>query len=204
MTKTDRLVKDCFNRHALRSALAMFICIGLITGCNDMYDSSRIKPLEKNSFFTDGSSARIAPEGTVARGRAVNDDLLSTGRVNGRLADTFPFTITDSVMARGRDRFTTFCTPCHGRLGDGGGMIVQRGFPRPNSFHTDSLRERPAGYFFDVMTNGFGRMYSYAPSVPVEDRWAIVAYIRALQLSQRAEASTLSNEDRTKLFRLAQ
>ena len=188
----------------MRTSVLLLLVGAIVTGCNDMYDKARIKPLEKSNFFTDGSSARPLPEGTVARGHAVNDDLLATGRIDGKQVDMYPFAITDSVIARGRDRYTTFCTPCHGRLGDGGGMIVQRGFPRPNSFHTDSLRARPAGYFFDVMTNGFGRMYSYAPSVPVEDRWAIVAYIRALQLSQRAPASMLSRDDRNKLSQLAQ
>lgn len=172
----------------------------LSAGCHDMWDTGRIKPFERNAFFADGSSARPIPEGTVARGQAVRTDLLHTGKVDGRFADLFPFAITDSVMRRGRDRYTTFCTPCHGRLGDGGGMIVQRGFPRPNSFHADSVRARPAGYYFDVITNGFGRMYSYAPSIPVEDRWAIVAYIRALQLSQRAPLTALPESDRTQIL----
>jgi hypothetical protein len=174
-----------------------------MTGCNDMFDAARIKPRETSDFFADGSSARPLPEGTVARGHFVKDDLLATGGINGELSDLFPFAINDSILARGRDRYTTFCTPCHGRLGDGGGMIVLRGFPRPNSFHTDSLRARPAGYFFDVMTNGFGKMYSYASSIPVHDRWAIVAYIRALQLSQHAPIASLPEIDRNHLFKIA-
>lgn len=166
----------------------------VLAGCNDMYDTARIKPMERSEFFADRSTARSLPQGTVARGHAAANDLYHTGKIDGKLVDAFPFAITDSVMARGKDRYTTFCTPCHGRLGDGNGMIVQRGFPRPNSFHSDSLRARPAGYYFDVMTNGFGRMYSYAPSVPVEDRWSIVAYIRALQYSQRVPISSLPAE----------
>lgn len=166
----------------------------VLTGCNDMYDTARIKPLEKSDFFADRSTARTLPQGTVARGHAVKDDLYHSGKINGSLADAFPFAVTDSIMARGKDRYTTFCTPCHGRLGDGNGMIVQRGFPRPNSFHADSVRVRPAGYYFDVITNGFGRMYSYAASVPVDDRWSIVAYIRALQYSQRVPLSSLPAE----------
>jgi hypothetical protein len=177
----------------------LVVAIMLFAGCNDMYDNARIKPLEKNLFFADGSSARPLPQGTVARGTAVNDDLLHTGKIDGRLADAFPFAVTDSVMRRGRDRFTTFCTPCHGRLGEGDGMIVQRGFPRPRSYHVDSVRTQPAGFYFDVMTNGYGKMYSYAPSVPVNDRWAIVAYIRALQLSQRASLASLPAADKDKL-----
>lgn len=186
-------------RSAIRHIGALSVAALLLTSCNDMYDGARIKPLERSNFFADGSSSRPLPEGTVARGHAVNNDLLSTGKLDGTLADAFPFAITDSVIARGQDRYSTFCTPCHGRLGDGNGMIVQRGFPRPNSFHTDSLRARPAGYFFDVMTNGFGRMYSYAASVPVHDRWAIVAYIRALQLSQRATVTMLPDNDKKQL-----
>lgn len=181
-------------------AISLLGSVLVFAGCHDMWDTGRIKPFERTAFFTDGSSARPIPEGTVARGQAVRADLLHTGRVNGQFADLFPFAITDSVMRRGRDRYTTFCTPCHGRLGDGGGMIVQRGFPRPNSFHSDSVKARPAGYYFDVITNGFGRMYSYAPSIPVEDRWAIVAYIRALQLSQRAPLATLPESDRQKIL----
>lgn len=184
---------------ALRVTSLILMLLVFFIGCNDMYDTGRIKPLEKSNFFTDGSSARPLPQGTVPRGYASNTDVLHTGKVNGKLADLFPFAVTDSVIQRGRNRYTTFCTPCHGRLGDGGGMIVQRGFPRPNSFHTDSLRARPAGYFFDVMTNGFGKMYSYAPSIPVDDRWAIVAYVRALQLSQRASVALLPDSDKKEL-----
>lgn len=172
-------------------------------GCNDMYDGARIKPLERNTFFANGSSSRPIPEGTVARGNAVSDDLLHTGKINGKLSDIFPFAVTDSIIKRGQDRFTTFCTPCHGRLGDGGGMIVQRGFPRPNSFHADSVRMKHVGHYFDVMTNGFGKMYSYAASVPVSDRWAIVAYIRALQLSQRALVASLPDDDKKKLSEIS-
>jgi cytochrome c len=102
-------------------------------------------------------------------------------------------------MKRGQKQFTTFCTPCHGYLGDGNGMIVQRGFPRPNSFHSDSVRTRPVGYYVDVMTNGFGKMYSYAPSISVSDRWAIAAYIRALQLSQRSQFASLPEEEKAKV-----
>ena len=184
---------------ALRVTSMMMLVFSL--GCNDMYDTGRIKPLEKSNLFADGSSARPLPQGTVPRGYAANSDLLHTGKVDGKLADLFPFAVTDSVIQRGRNRYTTFCTPCHGRLGDGGGMIVQRGFPRPKSFTTDSLRARPAGYFFDVMTNGFGKMYSYAPSIPVHDRWAIVAYIRALQLSQGARVDELSADDKSQLVK---
>jgi len=138
-------------------------------------------------------------EGTVARGYARTDELMYTGKIQGRLADTFPFPVTGDVVRRGQGEFNTFCSPCHGRLGNGAGMIVQRGFPKPNSFHSDSVRTKPAGYYFDVMTNGFGRMYSYAPSVPVEDRWAIIAYIRALQLSQRVSIGDLTAREQKQM-----
>lgn len=176
--------------------------IGMV-GCNDMYDGHKMKPLQESKYYADHLSARQIPEGTVARGYDRTDELLYTGRIDSVLADAFPFEITDDVMKTGQHQFSTFCTPCHGRLGDGNGMIVQRGFPRPNSYHADSIRSKPAGYYFDVITNGFGRMYSYAPSVPVRDRWAIVAYIRALQLSQRAPTEELSSADRISISKAA-
>jgi hypothetical protein len=170
-------------------------------GCTDMYNQPRYKPLRESKFYEDRLSARQFVEGTVARGDARTDELFSTGRIDGKLANTFPFPVTNDVVKRGQDKFNVFCSPCHGRLGDGAGMIVQRGFPKPNSFHADSVRARPVGYYFDVMTNGFGRMYSYASSVPVEDRWAIAAYIRALQLSRRVPLSELSAEEQNKIAR---
>jgi mono/diheme cytochrome c family protein len=174
------------------------VCVVLV-GCNDMYDKARLKQLESSSVFADGAAARPLPEGTVARTTALADDGLGTGRVNGEFTDMIPFAVSRDVLQRGRKQFTTFCTPCHGYLGDGNGMIVQRGFPRPNSFHSDSVRARPVGYYVDVITNGFGKMYSYAPSISVSDRWAIAAYIRALQLSQRSQFASLSDEEKAKV-----
>ena len=172
-------------------------------GCTDMYDHQRVKPLEENTFYRDGLSARPLLEGTVARGHEDLDEHLYHGKINGKLVDEFPFPVTLEVIKHGQDRFNTFCSPCHSRLGDGNGMIVRRGFPKPNSFHSDSVRVKPAGFYFDVITNGFGRMYSYAPSVPVKDRWAIVAYIRALQLSQRIRMNELPLDERSKLSTLS-
>ncbi|HEV8537893.1 MAG TPA: cytochrome c [Bacteroidota bacterium] len=171
----------------------------LVAGCNDMYDNQKIKPLEESKFYGDHLSARPLPEGTVARGENRPDELFSTGKVDGKYADVFPFAVTEQHLVRGRDRFNTFCSPCHGKLGDGGGMIVQRGFPRPNSFHSDSVRAKPSGFYFDVITNGFGRMYSYAASLPANDCWAVVAYIRALQLSQHAPYEELQAADKRKI-----
>ncbi|GJQ20343.1 MAG: hypothetical protein HBSIN02_06980 [Bacteroidia bacterium] len=174
----------------------------LLSGCHlDMYDQPKNPPLTSNAFSSDSSSARPLPEGVVARGHARTDELLYTGKTQGKFSVFFPFPVTERVLRRGQDRFNTFCSPCHGRLGDGNGMIVQRGFPRPRSFHNDTLRAEPPGYYFDVITNGFGRMYSYAASVKPEDRWAIIAYIRALQLSRRVPVETLSPDERALLIR---
>ena len=176
-------------------------CALLLAACTDMYDNQRMKPLEESKFFADGQSARPLVEGTVPRGSVRKGGLLESGKVDGQFADLFPFPITREVLEGGRQRFNTFCSPCHGRLGNGEGMIVLRGFPKPNSFHSDSLRAKPAGYFFDVITNGFGRMYSYAPSIAVRDRWSIVAYIRTLQLSQNVPLSSLQERDRSRIGR---
>jgi len=179
---------------ALLATTALFIA-----ACNDMYDGQRVKPLEESVFFEDGRSSRPLVEGTVPRGYLTLDEHLLKGKVDGRLAESFPYAITDSVMRRGKERHDIFCSPCHSRVGDGQGMIVQRGFPKPNSFHADSVRIKPVGHFFDVITNGFGRMYSYAASIPVNDRWAIVAYIRALQYSRHASRADLSEAEQSKL-----
>ena len=190
-------MKAAYSR-LLMHACAAALCVSLLSGCNDMWDQPKYKPLRPSKFFADGSSRPLV-EGTVARGYARTDELLYAGEINGKLADKFPFAVNAGVVKRGQDRFNIFCSPCHGRLGNGDGMIVRRGFPRPNSFHADSVRSLPAGFYFDVITNGFGRMYSYAPSVPVEDRWAIVAYIRALQLSQHTSVNDLDQTERRQI-----
>jgi mono/diheme cytochrome c family protein len=164
----------------LASVLATAACYQKMAA-NPRYD-----PLAPSNFFTDGSSARPLPTDTVARGHLQDDPALFTGKVNGTDVDQFPFPITRDGLLRGEDRFNIYCTPCHGWAGNGDGMVVQRGFTRPPSFHDDRLRQAPVGHFFDVMTNGFGAMPSYAAQIPVRDRWAIVAYLRALQLSQHA------------------
>ncbi|HTR81735.1 MAG TPA: cytochrome c [Bacteroidota bacterium] len=175
------------------------ICL-ISSGCHlDMDDQPKYKPLSSSSFYHNGQSSRPLIEGTVPRGSVQPDEFLYTGKRNGNFADAFPFPVTHQVLDRGKDRFTTFCTPCHGQLGDGLGMIVQRGFPQPPSFHADSVRAEPAGFYFDVITHGFGRMFSYAPSVPVNDRWAIVAYIRALQMSRRIPISEIPDSIKTRL-----
>ena len=151
-----------------------------------MHDQPRYEAFEATDFFKDGLSARPPVAGTVARGQLNDDEHLYTGKVGGALARSYPMPITRPFLDRGRERFDIYCTPCHGRLGLGDGMIVQRGFKKPTSMHDERLRQEPPGYFFDVMTNGFGAMASYAAQVRPEDRWAIAAYIRVLQLSQNA------------------
>ncbi len=166
----------------------------------DMHIQPKYKPLQPSSFFDDGRSARPVVPGTVARHHLRTDEHLYTGKVNGVLVDTFPFSITRHVLERGQQRYNIFCSPCHDEVGTGRGMIVQRGFQQPPSYHIDRLRQAPVGHFFDVITNGFGAMYSYASRVSPEDRWAIVAYIRALQLSQRATSDDVPESDRGHLM----
>jgi hypothetical protein len=175
-------------------------CFVLVTGCRqDMHDQPKFKPYRATSFFADDRSARPLVEGVVARGDLQEDEHLYKGRENGAPATTFPFPITLEVLQRGQERFNIYCSPCHGRLGDGEGMIVQRGLKHPPSFHIDRLREAPPGYFFTVISNGFGVMFDYADRVPVKDRWAIIAYIRALQLSQHATLEDVPAEQRQQL-----
>ena len=172
---------------ALRTALAVTLLVALVAGCRqDMHDQPKYKPLKSSAFFEDGRDSRPLVADTVARGHLDDDALLYTGKTGTGFADEFPFAVTADVLARGQERFNIYCTPCHDRTGGGNGMIVRRGYRRPPSFHIDRLRAAPAGYFFDVITHGFGVMPDYSSQVPVTDRWAIVSYIRALQLSQHA------------------
>jgi hypothetical protein len=180
-------------------ACAMLVAFAL-SGCRlDMHIQPKYLPYEPTSFFGDGRSERQPVPGTVARGQLHLDDLLFTGMENGAESNRFPFPITKDDLARGRERFNIYCTPCHDYTGSGNGMIVQRGFPHPPSFHTDRLRAAPVGHFFGVMTNGFGAMYSYADRVDVGDRWRIAAYIRVLQLSRNATIDDVPEADRAKL-----
>ncbi len=161
-----------------------------LAGCRqDMQDQPRFKPLAESDFYSDLRSARPPVEGTVARGQLHEDTYFYSGKLGNNPGDYMPFPVTDEVLARGRERFNIYCAPCHSRTGDGNGMIVQRGFRAPPSYHTERLRKAPLGYFFDVMTEGFGAMPEYASQIPARDRWTIVAYIRALQLSQEATMS---------------
>lgn len=171
-----------------------------VSGCHlDMYDQPKFKPLAANPFFADSMASRPLVEGTVARGDTERDELLYTGKINGKVANVFPFSVTREILSRGQDRYNVFCSPCHSKLGDGRGMIVQRGFPAPVSYHADSIRTKPVGFYFDVITNGYGKMFNYASSVSVKDRWEIIAYIRALQESRRVRISELPLDERRKL-----
>jgi hypothetical protein len=164
-----------------------------------MHDQPRYEPLEASAFFEDGSASRPQVNGTVARGQAHTDTHLYTGKVNGELAQTLPFAVTQGLLERGRERYEIYCVPCHDRTGNGQGMVVQRGFRRPPSLHIDRLREAPIGHFFDVISNGLGAMMDYAAQVSPQDRWAIAMYIRALQLSQHATLADIPPEIRQQL-----
>jgi mono/diheme cytochrome c family protein len=183
----------------VRLSAVVVACV-LLAGCRqDMHDAPRLDPLESSTFFADGRASRQLVANTVPRGHLRDDEHLFTGKVNGQLAAEFPMPVTAEVMARGRERFEIFCAPCHGRSGEGNGMIVQRGFRKPPSYHEQRLRDQPVGYFFDVMTNGFGAMQDYSAQVPVADRWAIAAYIRAIQLSHNARVEDVPADRRGEL-----
>jgi hypothetical protein len=172
------------HRFSLLFVLALLL---ILSACReDMQNQPRYKPLRKSDFFEDGRSSRELVPGTVARGELREDAYFYTGMVNGQVGNAMPFPVTEQVLERGRERYNIYCAPCHSRTGDGNGMIVQRGYRRPPSYHTTRLRSLPLGHFYDVITNGFGSMPDYAAQVPPRDRWNIVAYIRALQLSQDA------------------
>jgi mono/diheme cytochrome c family protein len=183
-------------------AAALIVLFGISTSgaCRrDMHDQPKYIPLRESTFFSDDRSARPIVAGTVARGLLRDDPLLYTGKVDGMDATVFPFPVDEKTMARGRERYDIYCSPCHGRTGSGDGMIVQRGYRRPPSLHLDRLREAPVGHFFDVISNGFGAMPDYATQVRAEDRWAIIAYIRALQLSEHAPVTAVPPDRRAAL-----
>jgi mono/diheme cytochrome c family protein len=165
--------------------LSVAVLVG--AGCRqDMHDAPRYKPLARSEFFGDERSARPFVEGTVARGQLDGDELFFTGKTGGAFATQPPMPVDAALLQRGRERFGIFCSPCHGVAGRADGMVVRRGYRKPVSFHDDRVRAQPIGYYFDVMTNGFGAMPDYAAQVPARDRWAIATYIRALQFSQHA------------------
>lgn len=204
-TKTDsRLRATLLVSVAVAASLAL-------AGCRlpqKMADQPQFDPLERSAFFPDGASSRPLVEGTVVSPRVEGtlaqigsgpNELFDSGREGGQFSDNFPLPLTPELMARGKERFEIYCTPCHGRVGEGNGMIVARGYKRPPSYHSDALRSRKNGYIFDVITNGFGVMPAYRSQVPPADRWAIIAYVRALQLSQNATIADVPSADRASL-----
>jgi mono/diheme cytochrome c family protein len=200
----------------LLPGLALGVWALATAGCSegDMVVQPKYKPLRPSAFFADGQSSRPIEPGTVARGQLFDRPAFDTGEVDGKLVTLIPlpgFDPADGLtgaearearrraLTRGQERFNIFCSPCHARTGDGDGMIVQRGFSKPPSLHEPRLREVAPGHFFRVMTNGYGAMFSYASRVPPADRWAITAYIRALQLSRNADPADVPADERSKL-----
>ena len=184
------------------SRIAILSTLFFISGCElrqAMYDQEKYEPLEASSFFSDGQSYRPQIAETVARGQLRLNSHYYEGKVDGELSYDLPVPVTTELLTRGKERFGIYCTPCHGHTGKGDGIIVKRGLKAPSSFHEQRLRDIPISYFFDVITNGYGIMYSYASRVPTADRWAISAYIRTLQLSQNIDYDQLPDEDQSQL-----
>src|SRR5687768_14629382 len=176
------------------------VAVFALAGCRQqMADQPHQRPLEASNFFDDGMASRPIEPGTVARAGKEQADQQLNAKLDGKLVDTFPFDVTMEVLARGQERYEIFCSPCHDRLGTGQGMIVRRGFTPARSFHDPRLREAPAGHFFEIITRGFGPMPSYANQLSEHDRWAVIAYIRALQLSRNVRLDQLPPEDRAKM-----
>lgn len=180
-------------------AAGLLLAGALVAGCRqDMHDTPRYEALEESDFFADKRAMRPIPEGTVARGNLRDDEVFYTGKQAGELVTSLPpqVTVDQALLDRGQQRYNIYCSPCHSALGDGNGTVVQRGYKRPASYHDDRLRNMPIGYFYDVITNGFGQMPDYSAQVAPADRWAIAAYIRALQLSQGASVDDVPADQR--------
>jgi len=180
------------------SSLAMLApLLLLLASCRqDMQDQPKYKPLGANRFFADGRDARPIPAGTIALDELNDTDSFHTGEANGAFLDTIPLKVDSTLLHRGQERFDIYCSPCHGRTGDGNGMVAQRGVKIPANLHTDRLREVPPGYIYQVIKNGYGAMGDYGDQIAVNDRWAIVAYVRALQLSRDASLSEVPPDQR--------
>lgn len=186
----------------LRASVKACLLLVCLSSCRqDMHDQPSYRPLEESSFFDNGQSSRQPVEGTVARGHLRADQHFYTGRETGgeEFSDRLPLPLTPELLKRGQQQYDIFCTPCHDRAGQGQGIIVRRGFPPPPSFHSQRSRDLPAGYLFDVISNGFRRMYSYGSRIQPRDRWAIIAYMRALQLSRRVRLDQLRDEEQARL-----
>ena len=177
----------------LLRAATLLGCALLLSSCGlNMYDQPKAEVLEVAPYNRELPAMRLLPDGTVSRNRGPVAESFYTGLVDGGLATDLPFPVTMEVLERGQERYNIYCSPCHNYSGNGLGIIVQKGMVQPTSFHAERLRAAPVGYFYNAITNGFGRMYPYAARVPPEDRWAISAYIKALQLSQYASAADVA------------
>ena len=186
----------------LRRGAVLVLLAAAVTACRqDMHDQPKVRPLRESEMFADKRAARPFVPGTVARGTLREDAALYTGKAGNDFVTEIPVRVTGDLLARGQSEYQVFCSPCHGRTGRGDGMIVQRGFKKPSSYHVDRLRQMPIGYFYDVMTNGFGAMSDYSAQVPPMDRWAIAAYVRTLQYSQYAPASDVPADKHPELDR---
>lgn len=187
-------------RHLSARPFLLAVLALLLAGCGrNMVYQPRYDTYEESAFFDDGTSSRPLLEGTVPRQRGGTNNAFYTGMDENGFLTELPIELTTDALLRGQERYNVYCSPCHNYDGYAHSMIVQKGFVQPSSFHEQRLREQPVGYFFNAMTNGFGRMYSYASRIPPEDRWAIAAYIRALQLSQHAPLEAVPEEERTSL-----
>lgn len=185
-------------RHLGLAALGALVVLG--SGCADMKDQPRFEPFEKTDFFDDGRASRPLVEGSVPRGFLREDDRYYRGLAeDGTFVRTMPVDVDQAMLDRGRDRYDVFCSPCHSMVGDGAGMIVLRGYKPAGNFHQDRLRAVSDGYLYDVIGNGFGQMAGYASKIKPEDRWAIVAYIRALQLARFTDVATIEPDIRAVL-----
>lgn len=170
----------------------------------DMQDQPKYKPLAPSKFFADGRSARPIPAHTIARDELNDNDSFHTGELNGTFLDTVPLPVNLQLLERGHDRYNIFCSPCHGEVGDGLGMVARRGFQIPANLHTDRLRAVPPGYIYQVITYGYGAMPDHGDQIPVRDRWAIVAFVRALQLSHHATLADVPRAERQQLEKTPQ
>jgi hypothetical protein len=194
------MISASLMRRSSRALLGVSVAALLLLACGcdnlhqDMGNQPKYKALAPSEFFGDGRSERPILENTVARGSVANDELSVAKESNA-----FPVPVDMKLLERGEERYKIFCTPCHGLQGDGNGMVAMRGMKHPPSYHDDTVRKQPNGYFYDVITNGFGSMLGYSAQIPPKDRWAIVAYVRALQLSRNARVSELPAELREKL-----
>lgn len=178
----------------------LLVAAVMLAACRpDMANQPKAKPLSESDFFSNQANARPIPAHAVERGGARENAAFYTGRTDGTYVTQLPVKLTPELLARGQQQFDAMCAECHDRTGSGNGMVVQRGFPQPPSFHVDRLRNAPIGHFFDVVTKGYGVMYPYAARVEPKDRWAIAAYIRALQLSHHVQASDLTPAEQKKL-----